>query len=273
MLVYKVENKLPYWILMDAKNGFATVNLEGDPEDRLREDRLTFEVLEKQLPQDRKFTVTLYAVDDSGGTSQRPVVLELTAPDGEPAVSNYTVTQAPNGDLNRKGTLRVGPRMVKGYHTLTFQSAAEDHLGFRFASLKAASLVKAGDLASVEDITTDGETALVDGDPIPKWVKDETAVNSDYYLLKSTGDVEAVWPMDPDLDENPIIYFRLTGTGRGTITIEYHVWKYTGSKKLENTTAIKGNAADKATESISLDIVTCNSPPDPLLDCPGAEPL
>ena len=111
MLQYKVENKLPSWILMDAKTGFAT----------LHSNELTFEVLDKQLPEDRKFTVTLYAVDDSGGTSQRPVVLELTAPPVvEPAVSNYTVRQAPNGDLNREGTLRVGPRMVSGYHTLTF---------------------------------------------------------------------------------------------------------------------------------------------------------
>ena len=65
--------------------------------------QLRFEVLKDPLSEDREFTVTLYAVDDSGGTSQRPVVLELTAPDIEPALSNYTVTQAPNGDLNRAG--------------------------------------------------------------------------------------------------------------------------------------------------------------------------
>ena len=59
---------------------------------------------------------------------------------------NIRSMQALNGDLNRKGTLRVGPRMVSGYHTLTFQMAADDHPGFRFASLKAASLVKVGDL-------------------------------------------------------------------------------------------------------------------------------
>ena len=77
--------------------------------------------------------------------------------------------------------------------------------------------------------------------------------------------------LDPDLDGDPKINFRLTGTGtgRGTITIEYHVWKYTGSEDLTDATT-KGNAADKATASISLDIVTCNSPPDPLSDCPGA---
>ena len=64
---------------MDAKTGFAT----------LHSNQLRFEILE-QLLEDRKFTVTLYAVDDSGGTSQRPVVLELTAPpDGEPAESLY----------------------------------------------------------------------------------------------------------------------------------------------------------------------------------------
>ena len=269
-LRYKVGNKLPSWILMDAKAGFATVNLSGQLT------RLRFEVLEKQLPEDRKFTVILYAVDDSGGTSQRPVVLELTALDIEPAVSNYTVRQAPNGDLNREGTLRVGPRMVSGYHTLTFQRAAP-HLGFRFASLKAASLVKAGDLylddMSVETITIAVDKPYVDGDgDIPKWVNDDPApaVNSDYYLLKSSGDVEARWNSRPALNEDPKIEFRLTGTGRGTITIEYHVWKYTGGNLRPSTL---GNAADKATESISLDIVTCNSPPDPLSDCPGAAPL
>ena len=66
-------------------------------------------------------------------------------------------------------------------------------------------------------------------------------MNSDYYLLKSSGDVEAKWNGSPALDDSrsdgdPKIDFRLTGTGRGTITIEYHVWKYTGSEKLENTT-------------------------------------
>ena len=271
-LRYKVGNKLPPWILMDAKTGFATVNPDG---------QLRFEVLEEQLPEDRTFTVTLHAVDDSGGTSQRPVVLELTARMGGPAKSNYTVRQAPNGDLNREGTLRVGPRMVSEYHTLTFQKAADDHSGFRFASLKAASLVKAGDLfvddADVDTTATVANT-YVDGNDVPKWVKaDDTDppamganVNSYYYLLKSSGDVEAKWHDDPVIDGNPTIYFRLTGTGRGTITIEYHVWKYTGSGELEGET--KGNKADKATESISLDIVTCNSPPDPLSDCPGAPP-
>ena len=112
-------------------------------------------------------------------------MLELTAPMGEPAESNYMVRQAPNGDLNREGTLRVGPRMVLGYHTLTFLRAADDHLGFRFASLKAASLVKAGDLyldpeadmsAIVEDINrSTTKPTYVDGDPIPKWVKDDPA--------------------------------------------------------------------------------------------------
>ena len=276
-LDYKVENNLPSWILMDAKNGFAELT-DDDP------GQLTFEVLEKQLSEDRKFTVTLYAVDDSGGTSQRPVVIELTAPDGGPAISNYTVRQAPNGDLNREGTLKVGPRMGV-YHTLTFQRAAEDHVGFRFASLKVDSLVKLGDLyldatanETAETITTGtGTGTFVAGDPIPKWVKANpdanppiagSDVNSDYYLLKSSGDVEVKWNDTPALNGDPKIDFRLTGTGRGTITIEYHVWKYTGSDDLTDTT--KGNVADKAVESISLDIVTCNSPPDPLSHCPGA---
>ena len=139
--------------------------------------------------------------------------------------------------------------MVSGYHTLTFLRAADDHSGFRFASLKAASLVKAGDLYLVptDDVDTitasSSETTYVDGDPgIPKWVKDDPgatppiegdAVNSDYYLLKSSGDVEARWnTIAPALDGDPKIDFRLTGTGRGTITIEYHVWKYTGSEEL-----------------------------------------
>ena len=70
-------------------------------------------------------------------------------------------------------------------------------------------------------------------------------VNLDYYLLKFSGDVEARWNTTaPALDEDPKIDFRLTGTGRGTITIEYHVWKYTGSEELTDVT-IKGNAADR----------------------------
>ena len=90
-------------------------------------------------------------------------------------------------------------------------------------------------------------------------------MGTDYYLLKSSGDVEAKWNGTPALAEDPKIDFRLTGTGRGTITIEYHVWKYTGSEEIADDT--KGNVADKAFESISLDIVTCNSPPNPLSAC------
>ena len=272
---YKVENNLPSWILMDAKTGFAT----------LHAGQLRFEVLEKQLLEDRKFTVTFrYADDNSGGPSQRPLVLELTAPDGDPATSEYEVRQAPNGDLNREGTLKVGPRMVSGYHTLTFLKAADDHLGFRFASLKAASLVNAGDLylasgGDVDTITTVADTFVAGAPGIPTWVRanpsatppvDGDDVNSDYYLLKYSGDVEAKWNDTPALNGDPKIDFRLTGTGRGTITVEYHVWKYTGSEVLTDTTTIKGNAADKAVESISLDIVTCSSPPDPITDCPGS---
>ena len=274
-LRYKVENNLPSWILMDAKNGFASLPATG---------QLTFEVLEEQLEEDRKFTVTLYAVDDSGGTSQRPVVLELTALAGDPYESDYTVRQALTGALNRDGALKVGPR-IDSWHTLTFNMAADNHAGFRFASLKAQALYDVGDLfletGTVEGITTDNtaDSLFVDGAVnIPTWAADLRAdpsvthdVNSDYYLLKSSGDVEVRWDAsDSDLDGNPKIGFRLTGTGRGTITIEYHVWKYTGSDELISTT--KGNAADKAAASITLDVVTCNSPPDPLSDCPGAKP-
>ena len=51
MLEYKVGNKLPSWILMDAKIGFATVlDVGSDGSDSLR-----FEVLDKQLlEEDRK---------------------------------------------------------------------------------------------------------------------------------------------------------------------------------------------------------------------------
>ena len=233
MLEYKVGNKLPSWILMDAKNGFATV-----PDGKLR-----FEVLKQQPLEYRKFTVILYAVDDSGGTSQRPVVLELTAPDVKPFESTYTVTQAPNGDLNKKGTLRVGPRMVSGYHTLTFQMAADDHSGFRFASLRAASLVKAGDLylegnGRAEDITAVGEATYVDGGAIPpKWVKADPDnasigddVNSDYYLLKSSGDVEAKWYSPPGLNGDPKNKFQVDRNGKRNdhyriSRLEIHRWR------------------------------------------------
>ena len=279
-LRYRIANKPPSWILINAKDGF--VHPDDGP--------LLFEVLDKQLTEDRTFMVTLHAVDGSGGESTRSLVIEIVAPEGAaPLVSNYEVRQAPNGDLNRKGTLRVGPRMVSTWHTLKFLRAAVDHAGFRFASLKAASLVKAGDLYlgtddndKVEDITTvadtfeDGETVNVflKDDPETEVIDGTTAGMDDYYLLKSSGDVEARWNTGTGgaaLNGDPKIEFRLTGTGTGRITIEYHVWKYTGSVPITDGT--KGNVADKAVESISLDIVICNSPPDLLSDCPGAPPV
>ena len=179
---------------------------------------------------------------------------------------------------------------------LNVQKGCRCPCGFRFASLRATALEKAGDIYLADDeepvdITkaVDSGNILDDGDSIPEWTKEEceedqgtttctggTDVNTDYYLLKSSGDVEVQWNAAPDLDGDPKIDFRLTGTGRGTITIEYHVWKYIGNKKLvgtvENaaTQTNKGNALDKATKAISLDIVTCNSPPNRLSACPGS---
>ena len=67
-------------------------------------------------------------------------------------------------------------------------------------------------------------------------------MNSDYYLLKF------IWRCGgkhgqkilPTFTEDPKIDFRLTGTGRGTITIEYHVWKYTGTVKSSQIPPPKG---------------------------------
>ena len=276
-LRYRIDSKLPSWILLDAENGFV----------RPDEGPLLFEVLDKQLSEDQKFTVILYAVDDSGGVSDRSLAIEVdAADDADPLVSNYQVRQAPNGKLNRDGTLKVGPRMVAGYHTLTFLKAADAHAGFRFASIKAEALVKIGDLHLAGTDTAEAITAsnteinFKDGaSNIPEWIAPNPNanpavvgshdVNADYYLLKDSGDVEARWNTTaPTLDGDPKIDFRLTGTGSGTITIEYHVWKYTGSEGVTSST--KGNAADRVTASVSLDIVTCNSPPNPLSDCPGA---
>ena len=112
----------PDWVLINTKDGFIYdgTNFLRSPVDGGGDSRLNLEVL-NEVEAEKHFTVSLYAVDDSGGESVRPVTLKFVPdPDGavalSPRIVPYTGTQTKNGDLRAKNgdlteaVLKVGPR-------------------------------------------------------------------------------------------------------------------------------------------------------------------
>lgn len=98
-----------------------------------------------ETPAETSFTVSLYALDDKGDEAQRPVVLKFSTANMRARARTYTVTQTATGDLNKGGSLKVGPRLVAGTdrHTVLFEAPA-GKTGFVFAESAYEALVEAG---------------------------------------------------------------------------------------------------------------------------------
>ena len=73
------------------------------------------------------------------------------------------------------------------------------------------------------------------------------------------------------LDNNdPSVPFQLKNGSSGSITIEYHVWAYRTKPTTEETNKIQipPTAKTIVRKSLTINVVTCSSPPDPIDDCP-----
>ena len=285
-LRYRVQSK-PDWVLVESTSeGFVSTNSEG---------RITLDILRPmgKEGEEKSFTISIYAVDSSGDESDRPVRLKIGLGTGDdadinPSIRMYTAQQLSNGALHIANVLEIGSVFLRDsgtdYHTLTF-TKAEGKNGFAFSYNKVDELIKGDRLygadrpdGAVMEITASiSETAIYkDRDnknlpsaTIPKLGAGDLGI--DYYLLESTGVVKARWPSVPNLDGDPKVEFKLTGKGSGTIKISYYVAAlsrgYTGAASFPTTGGIKVSAPAK---TLTLRVVTCESPPDKLSDCPGS---
>ena len=261
---YRIENK-PDWFLIETKDGFVL-----DNDDSTGALDVRYEVLqevEADSASDHDFSVSIYAIDESGDESTRPVVLTFeVADDLPPREVSYTVQQKATGELKEEpGALKVGPRLGVD-HTVTFDS---DDDGFMFANSEATKLVRAELLPADHNAFSGAAVYYIDEDGTtqPSALPDAEDEGSDYYILKSSGALIASVAATTLVDD-PLVTFELKKRSSGSITVEYHVWAR--SRKLRSGESPGDVSTIKKTfrKSLSVSVVTCNSPPDPIDDCP-----
>ena len=253
-LRYSIGMK-PDSILIDANDGF--VETDGGT--------LTFEVLEEVT---KDFQVTIYANDDSGDKSQLPVVLTLGPADNAALsprqVTIYSVAQKATGELSEESTLKVGPRLGVS-HTVTFVGT-----GFVFAESESDKLIAAGKLSGhtvTTDVANDVHIMRQDGTYSPVLPDEEgddgasnRASGMDYFIIESTGAV-VLDGSTVTLGTDPSVTIQLKKGSSGRITIKYRVWALSSS----TSSSTSKNSYER---HLSVSVVTCNSPPDELADCP-----
>ena len=259
-LRYSVETK-PDSILIDATDGFLKIgNNDGAA-------TLTFEVLE-EITED--FQVTIHANDDSGEQSQQSVVLTFgptTDSSLTPRPVTYPVMQKATGELNEEGTLEVGPRLGES-HTVTFGGT-----GFLFAETESDKLIAADKLISGHTVTTNGNGVHIkrqDGTyapPLPDERLDASKTEgTDYFIIKSTGAV-VLDGSNVTLNDTPSVTFQLKKGSTGSIIIEYQVWALIRAPREEEDRDEVDTRKVRDSKTLSISVVTCNSPPDAIGDC------
>ena len=244
-------------VLIDAKDGFVSIDDTGTHEGALK-----FEVLEEVR---KNFTVSIYAHDDSGDRSQRPVVLTFLASDIArltPSGRIYKPEQGSNGALNKEGALKVGPR-IGVPHTLIFESL-DGETGFAFAK-DLRERWKEYLVETVPD-ATEGPPTSVTGSQDPA-TDTSVGVGVNYFTLKSVGAVEAEWADPNGLNGDPTVTFKLTRKGSGSITIEYTLFR--SSHKITTDEPANNEKKTKVSDrkTLTVSVVSCSSPPDPIDDC------
>ena len=224
---------------------------------------LRVEVLNK-VETGKTFPVSIYAVDSAGGESELPVVLTFGPPRSSqtPRSVRYESQQTENGALGKKA-LEVGPR--RGVpHTLTFKQSGMV-AGFKFvadATLNTSRLPDESVTVNAGLFYKTGSAIRNADGPLPKHGDTAWASGYHYYVLESSGAVEEPrWSAGNELAAAPQANFKLKESGSsGSITISYYV--------VYGTSADTAVAATSATriggKSLSVTVVTCNSPPDPI---------
>ena len=264
--IYRIVDQ-PKWVLIETKDGFLVTDKPQDGESEIKSTTtaLHMEVL-NEMKADSTFTVSLVASDGSD-ESELPVVLTFKATtDMLPRMVGYMSTQTENGALG-KTALRVGPR--RGVpHTLTFKQSGMV-AGFRFvadATLNTSRLPINGVTGTASLFYKTGSAIRNADGLLPKHddVGTAWALGYHYYVLESSGAVEEPRWSPGALAADPQVKFKLKESGSsGSITISYYVVYST----LPDTSTPETSATRIGGKSLSVTVVTCNSPPDPIDDC------
>ena len=281
-IYYRIEDKPP-WLLIDTENGFVK-DLNGTAVGFHLGYEVLQEVVQKRVSAP-EFTVTLYA-SDGEMESTRPVFIEFDLADALTVLpprrlaggTGYRIDQrgtagdfynaAINVDSAPKNRLDVGPRRGVS-HTVTFNGGVGDIIvsGFVFAEEKAKALDLPDPLTPVGVFYKDeggSPTKVGDAGSVPP--KGEQLPGTHYFLIRSTGTVVVKGAAVGDITvaANPQVTFELEkgSSGRsGNIIIEHHVW-------LDSEDDMTSSKAPLASKTLRIDVVTCNSPPTPIADCP-----
>ena len=284
---YRIEDK-PSWFLIETKDGFVLDN-DGTTDDL----DVKYEVLQKVEPSNEKnyeFTVSLYA-SDGEEESTRPVVMRFSVNDDTGlalAVNrNYNIDQEDGGnfrDSNKDGSynnrLDVGPRR-EVTTTVTF-----------LGTVPAESLSQSGfvfvenaheDIPSADRPTNETPSIFYrDGRNAVKLAEDGSAADiptsyqvpgTRYYLIRGTGAVvvEGGAADRITIGANAKVSFSLKGGSSGSIIIEYKVWLNKNLRDHDNdggTTPERTTTTKTATKTLTINVLNCSSPPNPISDCP-----
>ena len=257
-------------ILIDAEEDGGWVSVTG-----AGNNMLMLEVLKEVT---KNFSVSIYSHDDTE-KSDLPVVLTVTASEStslKPKAVAYSVNQGSNGDLNDEGDLDVGPRIVVGdaSHSLTFQGynppgVAAVASPFQFVKiLNETAGIK--DSKKLDPVTRVAAPTLYHKGDMPDSTHSNWNPGFSFLVLESSNPVEeAKWTgTGIVVADNPVVNFKLKeGSRRGWIKITYYV-VYAKDNYPQDDAVANDNATRIGSEQLYVNIVACNSPPDPLTECP-----
>ena len=276
---YRIEDK-PSWFLVETENGFLK-DANGEPVPY----QLSYEVLQKVVPsneRDYEFTVSLYA-SDGEEEATRPVVIEFSVGDtiSPDPIPDYYVDQDASGnfrdgkkDGSYNNRLEVGPRR-EVTHTAIFRGTAGTLSESGFVFVENAH----EDIASADRPTNetpsifykDGRNAdkLVGGTAadIPTGYQDP---GTRYFLIRGSSAVVVEGDASDSITigASAKVSFSLKSGSSGSIIIEYKIWLnkgvVTGGENDGKTTSTKS----AATKTLTISVLNCSSPPNPLSDCP-----
>ena len=296
---YRIASK-PDWFLINTDDAGFVEDGNGTATGYQLNYEVLKEVKEGVERPEYEFTVSLYG-SDGEDDSLLPLVLKFNAPSGglSPNEETYTLTQ--RGDKSNfyndekldsplANRLDVGPR--RGVmHTVKFTLPDNDGFGFANSLHKKwkddGKLPAAGDGSSVTTTATDAHYLGEDGNYVPPLPKEQgteavavanRAEGKNYFILRSTGAVVAEWVTGPALGSEPLVEFKLKDTGSsGTIRIEYYVWTLSRDQRVlaDGTLDDTNDPRDKIpttrrsdSRTLTINVVTCSSPPDPIAACP-----
>ena len=185
--------------------------------------------------------------------------------------------QKATGELNEKGTLKVGPR--RGVpHTVTF-NVPTGKTGFVFAESASDKLIAEKKLGDDFTVTTAVHFLGQDGTYTPPLPNESVSEGTDYFVIKPTGAVVldgSTATLASTVDVGSTVTFQLKTGSSGSITIHYYVWALNRAPRTDNErmaghddrVAI-GTTRKPYSKTLSISVVTCSSPPDPIDACPG----